>query len=128
MKLPRTPPLLNQPWPKLKLKPFFAPSGLHCRRLTPLAIRSAPYQANVAPTHTPHPRRIARLASQPLNTTVRPSKKGEVLAMKKLGISTKDDEAKHVTEAVFDKFLKTTMQQRHFDAPRDIFPAREAAD
>lgn len=62
------------------------------------------------------------MANKPLNTAVRPSKKGEVLAMKKLGIITQEHEAAQVTDKEFDKFLATTMQPRHFATLRDIFP------
>nr|XP_034570132.1 uncharacterized protein LOC117834714 [Setaria viridis] len=59
----------------------------------PLASRLA-----VPPTTapTPTPRRSGRLAKQTLNATVRPSKKGEVLAMKKLGIISREGEAEQV--------------------------------
>lgn len=69
------------------------------------------------------PRRSSRLAAQPLNTAVRASKKGEILAMKKLGIITQDHEAAQITDKDFDRFLVSTMQPRHFAALRDIFPA-----
>lgn len=67
------------------------------------------------------PRCSKRLAAQPLNMAIRASKKGEVLAMKKLGIITHDHEAGQVTDKEFDKFLVTTMQPCHFAALRDIF-------
>jgi hypothetical protein len=81
-----------------------------------------------APTGpTPTPRRSGRLASQPPSAVpVRPSKKGEILAMKKLGIISRDDEAELANVRDFDKFLVSAMQPRHFAALRDIFPAANA--
>lgn len=53
----------------------------------PTTVRAAPPPA----TPTPSLRRSNRLASQPLNLTVRPSKKGEVLAMNRLGFIGKGE-------------------------------------
>nr|TKV92775.1 hypothetical protein SEVIR_9G182400v2 [Setaria viridis] len=77
----------------------------------------------ITPVTTSQTRRSSRLAAQPLNTAVRASKKGEILAMKKLGIITQDHEAAQITDKDLDRFLVSTMQPRHFAALRDIFPA-----
>lgn len=85
----------------------------------PLASRPAVTTPAAAST----PRRSGRLANQALNSTVRPSKKGEILVMKKLGIVPREQDTEQVSAAEFDRFLRSTMQPRHFAALRDIFPA-----
>lgn len=69
------------------------------------------------------PRRSGRLANQALNALVRPSKKGEVLAMRKLGIIAPDEELHHQAAKEFDRFIAAAMLPQHFAALRDIFPA-----
>nr|TKW15366.1 hypothetical protein SEVIR_5G233400v2 [Setaria viridis] len=82
--------------------------------------------AITTPAAAPTPRRSGRLANQALNSTVRPSKKGEILVMKKLGVVPREQDAEQVSTAEFDKFLHSTMQPKHFAALRDIFPAANA--
>lgn len=87
----------------------------------PLASRPA------TPAPSTATRRSGRLAKQALNIAIRPSKKGEVLAMRKLGIIPADGDIEHARN--FDKFIATTMQPAHFEALRDFFPAaRELTD
>ncbi|CAN6315049.1 unnamed protein product [Urochloa humidicola] len=92
----------------------------------PLADRRLVHLGNAMPaasgTVAPLPRRSGRLAAQALNLTVRPSKKGEVLAMRKLGYTHKDEQAAQAASAEFDKFLKLPMQKKDFAALRDMFP------
>ncbi|CAN6331390.1 unnamed protein product [Urochloa humidicola] len=67
-------------------------------------------------------RRSSRLASKPLNASVRASKKGEVLVMRKLGLCDPGDvnpPDTRVLASVFHGPLDTT----HFASLRDIFPA-----
>ncbi|CAO2186369.1 unnamed protein product [Urochloa humidicola] len=75
---------------------------------------------------TPAPRRSERLANQPLNSSVRASKKGEVLVMRKLGLCQAEGATilglKPELKAIFTGPLDKT----HFAAIRDIFPAANA--
>nr|XP_034585420.1 uncharacterized protein LOC117848198 [Setaria viridis] len=57
----------------------------------PLAIRATSGSVAHA-TAAPTPRRSGRLASQTQNVNVRPSKRGEVLVMKKLGIISREED------------------------------------
>ncbi|CAN6345196.1 unnamed protein product [Urochloa humidicola] len=82
-----------------------------------------PRLSTTSPTTTP--RRSSRLASKPLNTTVRASKKGEVLVLRKLGLRPDDDNSTDTSRqlaSVFHGPLDTT----HFVSLRDIFPAARA--
>ncbi|CAN6234554.1 unnamed protein product [Urochloa humidicola] len=63
-----------------------------------------------------------KLANQPLNSTVRPSKKGEVLVMRKLGLCAPDDMPHEELKEVFAGPLDAKL----FVAMRDIFPAARA--
>nr|XP_034579445.1 skin secretory protein xP2-like isoform X1 [Setaria viridis] len=81
------------------------------------------------PNPVPAPRRSGRLASRTVNALVRPSKKGEILAMRKLGIISREEELHQEAAKDFDRFLVTAMRPQHFAALRDIFPAaRELSD
>lgn len=76
-----------------------------------------------APPPAQSPRRSTRLATNALNSAIRPSKKGELLTMKKLGILTQEHQTTSAADKDFNKFLTTTMKPCHFAAFRDIFPA-----
>nr|CAB3470701.1 unnamed protein product [Digitaria exilis] len=98
-------------------------------------ISAVPAEARVAfpPTApTPSLRRSGRLASQPLNLTVRPSKKGEILAMKRLGFleaTTNNNGNIDDARKEFDRFFKEIVDTKNFPALRDLLPAaRELND
>nr|CAB3453806.1 unnamed protein product [Digitaria exilis] len=77
-------------------------------------------------TATPGWRRSGRLAAQPLNLTVRPSKKGEILAMKRLGFlcnGSRNDSDIEAVRKEFDCFFKETMDVKNLSALRDLLPA-----
>lgn len=68
-------------------------------------------------------RRSDRLAKQPLNLTVRPSKKGEVLTMKKQGFIKPGRTDIDGARKEFDNFFTNTVNIQGFPALRDLFPA-----
>ncbi|KAF8674304.1 hypothetical protein HU200_048128 [Digitaria exilis] len=75
---------------------------------------------------TPSLRRSSRLAGQPLNISVRPSKKGEILAMKRLGfLHPGNTDAANINDAQakFDHFFNAIVDVKNFQALRDLFPA-----
>ncbi|CAN6344276.1 unnamed protein product [Urochloa humidicola] len=87
--------------------------------LAALPSRPAPLSPATAP------RRSSRLANKPLNATVRPSKKGEVLVLRKLGFNPGNentDEVRQQLAAVFHGPLELP----HYESLRDIFPAARA--
>lgn len=68
-------------------------------------------------------RRSDRLAKQPLNLTVRPSEKGEVLTMKKMGFIKPGRTDIDGARKEFDNFFTNTVNIQGFPALRDLFPA-----
>ncbi|CAN6174394.1 unnamed protein product [Urochloa humidicola] len=72
---------------------------------------------------TPDPRRSGRLDVQALNNTVRPSKKGEVLVMRKLGLCAPNDMP---NEEELKAVFTGPLDANHFASIRDIFPAAQA--
>ncbi|KAF8658860.1 hypothetical protein HU200_059354 [Digitaria exilis] len=73
--------------------------------------------------HSCHPR-SGRLANQPINQAIRPSKKGEVIAMKKLGFL--GGNATHDIEDAckeYKRFFTEVVDMRNFPALRDLLPA-----
>ncbi|CAO2162882.1 unnamed protein product [Urochloa humidicola] len=97
----------------------------------PLASMPARGRGNAAasipttPT-TQGPRRSERLANQPLNSTVRPSKKGEVLVMHKLGLCQADGLALGQSRPQLASVFRGPLDAQTFAAIRDIFPAARA--
>nr|CAB3462883.1 unnamed protein product [Digitaria exilis] len=83
----------------------------------PPLLSNVPAEARIAlpPASTPAPRRPGRsdrLASNPLNLTVRPSRKGEVLAMKRLGFlgsQTRDGSDIKAARKEYHRFFTETM-------------------
>nr|CAB3495640.1 unnamed protein product [Digitaria exilis] len=97
----------------------------------PPLLSNVPAEARIAlpPASTPAPRRSDRLASNPLNLTVRPSRKGEVLAMKRLGFlgsQTRDDSIVEAARKEYHQFFTETMDISNFPALRDLLPAARA--
>lgn len=94
-----------------------APKGV--RRRQPAQARSTARAAKNVDTNL---RRSGRLAQGNLNT-VRPSKRGEVLMMRKMGILKEGelvtDEAKRAYEQIFNKPLS----KKHLTAITELFPA-----
>nr|CAB3463346.1 unnamed protein product [Digitaria exilis] len=92
-------------------------------------ISAVPTEARAAfpPTApTPGLRRSGRLASQPLNLTVRPSKKGEILAMKKLGfLEAGSNNNGDIDDArkEFDRFFGEVTDIKNFPPLRNLLPA-----
>ncbi|CAN6330762.1 unnamed protein product [Urochloa humidicola] len=72
---------------------------------------------------TPGPRRSQRLANQPLNSMVRPSKKGEALVMHKLGLCQVDGSAPGQPRPQLASVFQGSLDAQTFAAIRDIFPA-----
>ncbi|CAN6171142.1 unnamed protein product [Urochloa humidicola] len=68
------------------------------------------------------PRRSTRLAGKTLNSSVRASKKGEVLVKRKLGLCSDDGSSEQELASVFRGPLETS----HYASLRDIFPAARA--
>lgn len=106
-------------------------AGITLATRSPL-IAEAPQQARVAvPRAKPAPstRRSERLANQSLNLTVRPSKKGEVLAMKRLGFLGNEGNNLEQCRKEFDLFFTKLVDIKNFPAIRDLLPAaRELSD
>nr|CAB3498747.1 unnamed protein product [Digitaria exilis] len=71
-------------------------------------------------------RRSTRLADQPLNSTVRASKKGEVLLMRRLGLHAKDDHRGSERSKELASIFKGPLDDHYFAALRDIIPAARA--
>nr|CAB3486214.1 unnamed protein product [Digitaria exilis] len=71
----------------------------------------------------PSLRRSSRLAKQPLNLTVRPSKKGEVLAMKRLGFITSGCTDLEGARKELTRFFTETVDIQNFPALRHLLPA-----
>nr|CAB3452379.1 unnamed protein product [Digitaria exilis] len=69
---------------------------------------------------------------QPLNLTIRPSKKGEILAMKHLGfLDERESSTSMINDArrEFDRFFNEIVDVKNFPALRDLFPvARGLSD
>ncbi|CAN6202321.1 unnamed protein product [Urochloa humidicola] len=86
--------------------------------------RDATRAAGPTPAAPETRRRSERLANEPLNASVRPSKKGEVMVMRKLGLYPSGDqgEPRQELKGVFTGPLDT----HSFSAIRDIFPAAHA--
>ncbi|CAO2166201.1 unnamed protein product [Urochloa humidicola] len=95
----------------------------------PLATLPGRGGRNVAVPGTTTPatpvRRSARLANEVLNSTVRASKKGEVLVMRKLGLCPEDPTAGQPRQELAAVF-KGPLDASSFAALRDIFPAANA--
>lgn len=96
---------------------------------TPLAAKTTRRTKGPAPTPTPTIlRRSRRIAANDSTPNVRPSKKGEVLLMRKLGVlpphAPAIKELQNAYEQLFDQPLSTD----HLAAIRDLFPAAEALD
>ncbi|CAL4946299.1 unnamed protein product [Urochloa decumbens] len=89
----------------------------------PLASLPERPAGTTVPTLTPVPRRSGRLAVQALNSNVRPSKKGEVLVMRKLGLCTADGPS---AGQKFGTMFHDTPDPNTFAAIRDIFPTARA--
>ncbi|KAF8733313.1 hypothetical protein HU200_014917 [Digitaria exilis] len=79
---------------------------------------------------TPCQRRSSRLASQPINLTVRPSKKGEILAMKRLGFLDTNTGGNNIDTArkEFTRFFNDIVDIKNFPALRDLLPAARGLD
>lgn len=77
----------------------------------------------------PKLRRSGRLAQETLNLTVRPSKKGEILAMKRLGFIGKGGCSIDDARREFERFFSKIVDIQNLPALRDLFPAaRELSD
>ncbi|CAN6314316.1 unnamed protein product [Urochloa humidicola] len=74
---------------------------------------------------TPAPRRSNRLASQPLNSSIRASKKGEVLVLRKLGWRPDEGGSSDSRQKLASVFADN-LDISHFASLRDIFPAARA--
>nr|TKW35688.1 hypothetical protein SEVIR_2G391450v2 [Setaria viridis] len=72
------------------------------------------------------PRRSGRLAKQTLNSTVRASKKGEVLVMRKLGLCSTDGPVPDQPHPQLASIFQRPLDAKYFCAIRDIFPATQA--
>ncbi|CAN6230292.1 unnamed protein product [Urochloa humidicola] len=79
-----------------------------------------PRQTTASPSTAP--RRSTRLAGKTLNSSVRASKKGEVLVKRKLGLCSDDGSSEQELASVFRGPLETS----HYASLRDIFPAARA--
>lgn len=76
------------------------------------------------PPRTPASRRSERLAKNPLNASVRPSKRGEVLVLRRMGLCPPDDHAMPRQE--LSTVFTGPLNPHCFAAIRDIFPAANA--
>lgn len=103
-------------------------AGITLATRSPL-IKAVPPPAARVFHHAPPPpklRRSDRLAKEALNMTVRPSKKGEILAMKRLGFT---GNAGGKARKEFQRFFGGIVDIQNFPALRDLFPAaRELSD
>ncbi|CAN6271947.1 unnamed protein product [Urochloa humidicola] len=72
------------------------------------------------------PRRSVRLANQPLNSTVRASKKGEVLVLRKLGLLPADPTSAGSLHPELASVFRGPLDTSTFAAMRDMFPAARA--
>lgn len=71
-------------------------------------------------------RRSGRLAKDPLNLAVRPSKKGEILTMQRLGFLGNNPGATVDVDNArkeYDRFFNDTLGVKNFPALRDLLPA-----
>jgi len=71
-------------------------------------------------------RRSNRIANQPLNSSVRPSKRGEVVLMRKLDILADGDLVTNDAKTKLDKLFDKPVEKKQLDAIRDLFPAAQA--
>ncbi|CAO2161977.1 unnamed protein product [Urochloa humidicola] len=71
-------------------------------------------------------RRSKRLTNQPLNSTVRASKKGEVLVMRKLGLLPDDPSGTGPLHPELASVFRGPLDTSSFAAMRDMFPAARA--
>lgn len=95
-----------------------APLASLPRRNTPACTAAAPAKSV---------RRSARLANQPLNSTVRASKKGEVLVLRKLGLLTNDTRQDgEFCQKELASIFTGPLDDHYFQALRDIIPAAQA--
>ncbi|CAO2211314.1 unnamed protein product [Urochloa humidicola] len=92
----------------------------------PLATMPTRGGAPVTPAGTPGLRRSGRLASQPLNSMVRPSKKGGILVMRKLGLWPADEQSTGGMQSELRAVFTGPLDSTHFSAIRDMFPAARA--
>nr|CAB3469678.1 unnamed protein product [Digitaria exilis] len=104
-------------------------AGITLATRSPL-IRSIPGDARVAFTVPDNavsmPRRSSRLPSQPLNVSVRPSKKGEILAMKRFGLLPEGVNSGAAIDKAgekLDNFFDDIIDVKNLPALRDLFPA-----
>ncbi|CAO2044229.1 unnamed protein product [Urochloa humidicola] len=75
---------------------------------------------------TPGVRRSRRLVNQPLNATVRASKKGEVLVMRKSGLCPVENPTPEQVHQELAAVFKGPLDPCDFAAIRNIFPAAKA--
>ncbi|CAO2199130.1 unnamed protein product [Urochloa humidicola] len=71
-------------------------------------------------------RRSRRLANQPANSTVRLSKKGEMLVMRKLGLLPADPSGVGFLHPELASVFRGPLDDSSFEAMRDMFPAARA--
>lgn len=103
-------------------------AGITLATRSPL-IKDVPTKAQALLPPPPGPRRSSRLSAQPLNMTVRPSKKGEVLAMMRLGFISRMGAADDNVRREYDRFFNSIVDIKNLPALRDLFPAaRDLSD
>ncbi|CAN6356795.1 unnamed protein product [Urochloa humidicola] len=93
--------------------------------LATLPLRGSVAAPSASAQATP-PRRSVRLANQPLNSTVRASKKGEVLVLRKLGLLSGDPTGAGSLHPELASVFRGPLDTSTFAAMRDMFPAARA--
>ena len=92
----------------------------------PLAQLPASRRTSSAVSPVKSQRRSNRIANQPLNSSVRPSKRGEVVLMRKLGILADGDPVTNDAKTKLDKLFDKPLEKKQLDAIRDLFPVAQA--
>lgn len=93
---------------------------------TPLAATTGRRRQAPAPVTPTILRRSHIIARNECTSTVRPSKRGEVLLIRKLGIAPADTPISKENQEAYEQLFRRPLSADHLAAIRDLFPAAQA--
>ena len=99
-------------------------SGVRRALQAPLALHPGSRSSTPAPPTQPQ-RRSTRIASQPLHSAVRPSKRGEAVLMRKLGVLAAGEQPTDEARKKYFKLFDKPLDKKQLAATRDLFPAAQ---
>lgn len=91
--------------------------------IPPPLLASLPIEQATFTAQSPLPRRSERIASQPLNSDVRPSKRGEQLLLRRLGHAPKECPVSEEARRTFRVLFCSPVSSSLMVALRELFPA-----